>query len=115
MTRGKLGEDIALEFLTKKGYKLIERNYYSRFGEIDIIMKNDRYIIFVEVKLRKNNKYGTPAEFVTAKKQQKIIITAEDWLLKNKTELQPRFDVIEIYMPKDNKVSINHIENAFDA
>ena len=115
MTRGKLGEDIALEFLTKKGYKLIERNYYSRFGEIDIIMKNDRYIIFVEVKLRKNNKYGTPAEFVTAKKQQKIIITAEDGLLKNKTELQPRFDVIEIYMPKDNKVSINHIENAFDA
>ena len=115
MNRGKLGEDIALEFLSKKGYRLIERNYHSRFGEIDIIMKNDRYIIFVEVKLRKNNKYGNPAEFVTVKKQQKIIITAEDWLINNKTELQPRFDVIEIYMPENNQVSINHIENAFDA
>lgn len=115
MNRGKLGEDIALEFLTQKGYKLIEKNYHSRFGEIDIIMKNDRYIIFVEVKLRKNNKYGNPAEFVTIKKQQKIIITAEKWLLTNKVDLQPRFDIIEIYMPYDNKVSINHIENAFDA
>lgn len=115
MNRGKLGEDIALEFLTKKGYNLIERNYHSHFGEIDIIMKNDRYIIFVEVKLRKNSKYGTPAEFVTVKKQQKIIITAEDWIINNKTELQPRFDVIEIYMPENKAVSINHIENAFNA
>ena len=78
-------------------------------------MKNDRYIIFVEVKLRKNSKYGTPAEFVTVKKQQKIIITAEDWIINNKTELQPRFDVIEIYMPENKAVSINHIENAFNA
>ena len=73
MNRGKLGEDIALEFLSKKGYRLIERNYHSRFGEIDIIMKNDRYIIFVEVKLRKNNKYGTPAEFVTVKNSKKLL------------------------------------------
>ncbi len=115
MKRGELGENIALEFLTKKGYNLIERNYHSRFGEIDIIMKNRKYLIFVEVKLRKNSIYGTPAEFVTQSKQRKLILTAEKWLSDNKTSLQPRFDVIEIYMHEGSSVKINHIENAFDA
>lgn len=117
MTRGQLGENIATEYLLKKGFRLIEKNYHSRFGEIDIIMCDDKYLLFVEVKLRKNSKYGTPAEYVTESKQQKIILTAQSFLSENETDLQPRFDVIEIYMKQTSEKpdSILHIENAFEA
>ena len=113
---GGWGEDAALRFLKKHGYSKIDRGYRTRFGEIDIIVHNDEYIVFVEVKLRKNRDFGEAREFVGAPKQRRLRSTAEIWLSANDTKLQPRFDVIEIYAPDGTKTrdpEIIHIENAF--
>ncbi len=113
--RGKFGEDKAAEYLENNGYSIIKRNFSCRFGEIDIIAENDGYLVFAEVKLRKNDRYGEAKEFVNYSKQQKIIKTASLFLTKYETEKQPRFDVIEIYAPNGvlSSVRINHIEDAF--
>ena len=113
---GRFGEQTAAEYLKKKRYKIIGLNYSCRFGEIDVIAQNKKYIVFAEVKLRKSDAFAEAKEFVTQSKQEKIIKTASLWLSQNETELQPRFDVIEIYAPdgvSSRTVKINHIENAF--
>lgn len=114
---GHWGEQTAGEYLKKKHYKLVAMNYTCRMGEIDLIVKNREYIVFVEVKLRKNAHYAEAREFVTRSKQEKIIKTASIWLSQNEAKLQPRFDVVEIYAPdgpKSKSITINHIENAFE-
>ena len=113
---GRFGEQSAAEYLKKKHYRIIGLNYSCRFGEIDIIAENKKYVVFVEVKLRKSDEFAEAKEFVTFSKQEKIIKTASLWLSQNETELQPRFDVIEIYAPDgtaSKSIKINHIENAF--
>ena len=114
--RGKWGERIALEYLVKKGYTTVTTGFRSRFGEIDIIMKNKEFLVFAEVKTRKNANFAYAREYVSKVKQRKIISTANYWLIQKPTKLQPRFDVIEVYA-KDGehtiKPEINHIENAF--
>ena len=111
---GKLWEIKAADFLRKKRYKLVDVNYTTRFGEIDLIVKNRKYICFVEVKQRNVNSIASPAEFVTASKQQKIIASAQLYLANNSTRLQPRFDVVEIYTENNEIKSIKHLENAFE-
>ena len=114
--RGDWGEDVALEYLKMKDYTLVTRGFRSRFGEIDIIVKDSRFVVFVEVKTRKNASFAYAREYVGKAKQDKIRATASLWLASHKTKLQPRFDVIEIYAPQGvDTVSpeINHIENAF--
>jgi len=112
--RGKQGEDLALHYLTEKGYACVARGYRSRFGEIDIIVRNTQYIVFVEVKLRKNADFAQAREYVGRNKQRKITATASLWLSSHETALQPRFDVIEIYAPGGTALpEIIHIENAF--
>lgn len=112
---GAWGEKKAANYLRLRGYKIIDMNCRYRQGEIDIIASKRGYIVFVEVKLRKNDAYAEAKEFVTAAKQQRVMMAAQLWLAQNETELQPRFDVIEIYAPNGEKgrVMINHIENAF--
>ena len=113
---GKLGENFAAEWLQKNGYSIIGMNYHTRFGEIDIIAKNDEFLAFVEVKTRSVNSIARPMEWVTPAKQKKIIISAESYLQENPTELQPRFDVIEIITASKNEfkvIEIQHYENAF--
>lgn len=112
---GRFGERQAAEYLKKKGYTIREINFSCRAGEIDIIAENKRYIVFAEVKLRKNAVFAEAREFVTVSKQQRIIKTAQLWLLENETDKQPRFDVVEIYAPDGaaGKLTINHIENAY--
>ena len=113
---GRFGEQTAAEFLKKKHYKIIGLNYSCRFGEIDVIAENKNYVVFVEVKLRKSSEFAEAREFVTLGKQEKIIKTASLWLSQNETELQPRFDVIEIYASEgaaSKNIEINHFENAF--
>ena len=114
--RGKWGEGIALEHMIKKGYTLVTSGYRSRFGEIDLIMKNKEFLVFVEVKTRKNANFAFAREYVSKEKQKKLISTANLWLTKRPVKLQPRFDVIEVYA-KDGELTknpeINHIENAF--
>nr|WP_312576342.1 YraN family protein [Sedimentibacter sp.] len=109
--KGYQYEEIAKRYLLKNNYKIIEENFMSKFGEIDVIASKDEEILFIEVKGRKNSNFGMPREAVTLNKQKKIIATAKYFLLKNKYyDVQCRFDVIEILL--DDK-SIQHIENAF--
>ena len=112
--RGKWGEQQALSYLCKKGYTPVTRNFKSRFGEIDLIVKNSEFIVFTEVKVRKNTNFAHAREFVSSGKQNKIRTTANLYMSKRVTSLQPRFDVIEIYAKdEESKPQINHIENAF--
>ena len=109
--KGRFYELQAEEYLKNKRYKIINTNFLCKFGEIDIIATKDNVLIFIEVKARKNTKYGYPREAVTKSKQRKIIKTAEYFVMKNKYyETQCRFDVLEIII-EDN--IINHLENAF--
>ena len=110
---GRRGEAAAAEFLKSEGYRIVGMNYSCRFGEIDVIAENREYIVFAEVKTRKNADFAQAREFVTAAKQQRIAATAQLWLQSNPTEKQPRFDVIEVYGAHGSAERINHIENAF--
>ena len=113
---GRWGEALAAEYLRKKRYQLVALNYACRYGEIDVIVKNRRYIVFVEVKLRKSADFARAAEFVDSYKQERMRRTAALWLSQNETELQPRFDVVEIYAPQGTdtvRPVINHMEDAF--
>ena len=96
---GKIGEDLATKYLSSSGYRILERNYRGKQGEIDIIATEKNKIIFVEVKARTNLKYGRPAEAVTKTKQIHIEQTAKYYVCKNKLEnKQIRFDVVEVYL-----------------
>ena len=115
---GKWGERIALGFLEEQGYELLTTSFRCRFGEIDLIVKNERFLVFVEVKTRNNANFAHAREFVNKAKQRKIVSTAKYWLARNPGELQPRFDVIEVYAPDGQRTKspkVNHIENAFGA
>ena len=113
---GPWGEALAAEYLRNKRYTLVAVGYKSRFGEVDLIVRNKHYLIFVEVKLRKSDSFAAAREYVDRRKQDRIRATASIYLSQNPTELQPRFDVIEIYAPEgcDTKhPRINHLEDAF--
>ena len=112
---GRFGEERAARYLRLHGYRIVETNYSCRLGEIDLIARKGRYLVFVEVKLRKSGDFAAAREFVTRSKQKRILSTAAVYLAQNETELQPRFDVIEIYAPQGEKgkITINHIEDAF--
>ena len=112
---GQFGEEQAARYLRRRFYHIVERNYRCRFGEIDLIARRGGFVAFVEVKLRRDDSHGEAREFVTARKQQRVLAAAEFWLSQHETALQPRFDVIEVYAPagRDGPVKINHIENAF--
>ena len=112
---GQFGEEQAARYLRRRFYSIVERNYRCRFGEIDLIAKRGGNLVFVEVKLRRDDSHGEAREFVTARKQQRVRAAAELWLSLHETELQPRFDVIEVYAPRGESgpVKVNHIENAF--
>lgn len=112
---GRLGEDYAASLLLEKGYRILERNYHSRFGEIDIIAQNSGYLVFVEVKTREAHFSVSPLESVTAAKQKKLWKTALLYLQSHPTPLQPRFDVIGIITEGEGFTvkSVEHIQNAF--
>jgi putative endonuclease len=108
---GQIGEDRAARFLRTKNYKILARNYHSRFGEIDIIAQKNRSIIFVEVKTRSSNKFGTPAEAVNYFKLQKLIKTAHIFMKVHQLgAYQFQFDVIEV-MGREESFDIVHREN----
>ena len=115
MTRGALGERLAEEFLTGLGYTILARNFRTRLGEIDLIAREGEVIVFVEVKLRASDRFGLPREAVTAAKQQKLILAAEEWLAAQQDAVHARFDVIEIILPAEGMHDICHLQNAFEA
>lgn len=108
--KGNIGENIACEYMVKNGYKHIESNYHSRYGEIDIIAEDDKYIVFVEVKTRKSNTVYSGLEAVDSRKATKIMRTAFEYLAKNMTTKQPRFDIITVELIGGK---IKHYINAF--
>lgn len=113
---GAWGEAQAARYLAKKRYTLLATGYRCRFGEIDLIVQNKEYLVFVEVKLRKDDHFAAAREFVDFAKQNRLRTTAEFYLAQNPTHLQPRFDVIEIYAPygvETKKPFIQHLEDAF--
>lgn len=113
---GAWGEAIAAQYLRKKHYRLLATGYRCRYGEIDLIVTDRKYLVFVEVKLRKSDKFAQAREYVDFRKQERLRSTAAMYLADNPTSLQPRFDVIEIYAPLGTETKdpvINHLEDAF--
>lgn len=111
---GKDAEALAAKALKKDGYKILEKNYRSRWGEIDIIAKDDDTIVFVEVKARMSETYGNPKESVTIGKQKKISNTARFYLKENKKfDSRARFDVVAINIMNGN-LNIEILKNAFE-
>ena len=112
---GTKGEKLAAKFLKRNGYKIIQRNYGCKLGEIDIVAKKDKTVVFVEVKTRQTQEFGVPQDAVTATKRNQISKAAL-WYLKEKKLLEQscRFDVIAVtFSPDSRKPEIEHIENAF--
>lgn len=116
--RGDLGEETAVEYLKAQGYEIEFCNYHSPYGEVDIIVTKGDIIAFVEVKTRKEGSMLTAREAVSPSKQKKLIKTASCYIDENKIELQPRFDIFEVYF-SDSKnpeiTQLDHIENAFSS
>ncbi len=115
---GQKGEETAVKILTKEGYKIIERNFRTKMGEIDIIALDDEYTCFVEVRLRKNNNYGTPADTIDARKRRRIINTAKYYAQKKGIYDSPmRFDVVVInadtFGTELSNISAEVIKDAF--
>jgi len=113
---GHWGEALVADDLKKKGWKILDTGFRCRMGEIDLIAQNRDYLVFVEVKLRKNDQFGRAAEFVDYHKQRKLRAAAEFYLLRHPTDRQPRFDVAEVYAPQGMdtvRPTIHYIDNAF--
>lgn len=113
---GRWGEDLSAEYLRGKGYRILAANWKCRFGELDLVAEDGVYLCLVEVKLRKSAAYGSAAEFVDRRKQNRLRAAAELYLMRHPTDLQPRFDVVEIYAPQGMNTKeprISHLQNAF--
>jgi putative endonuclease len=125
-SRGQSGEEAAWAHLRRAGYALVERNYRSRYGEIDLVVEKDGVVVFVEVRSRKGNRFGTPFESVDRRKQLQIGRMANEYVARRRlADRRVRFDVVAVEWQdagpgiddvddvKDVK-TIDHLENAFD-
>lgn len=107
-----MGEDKAVEFLRKMGYRILDRNYRCRFGEIDIVAKDRDYFVFIEVKTRRDVSYGRPVEAINQLKINKILKTLSFYLTQNRIhDSNIRIDAIEVYFNNFKDIRINHIQN----
>ena len=119
--QGQYTENLACRYLESKGFKLIEKNFNCKMGEIDLIMKENNSLVFVEVRYRKTNNFGSGAESITETKQKKLIKTASLYLQRHAklNEYPARFDVVSITgcieTTELNKINFDWIENAFGA
>ena len=115
VTKGKEGEDIAADWLASRGYTIVARNYRQRFGEVDIIASQDEYLVFIEVKARKSDQYGSPLEAVTYRKQRQLSRIANDYLMRtNGQDTCCRFDVVSVVLDNDKAPQVEVIVNAFE-
>lgn len=113
-TLGTKGEDISVEFLKGKGYRILKRNYRYGHKEIDIVARDKNTVVFVEVKTGRSKKFGEPFEKVDSRKQEKLVQAAKAFIQENQIKgCDFRFDVISVDLRGDRK--IEHIENAFMA
>lgn len=114
---GRFAEEYAAQRLQKDGYRVTARNFTCRSGELDIVAERDGIIVFAEVKARSSRGLCAPREAVTPAKMKKITSAALAFLQRYPSDLQPRFDVIELIVDKDGSrvLSYDHIVRAFDA
>jgi putative endonuclease len=110
--KGKEAEDLAARFLESNGYEIVERNYRYRRSEIDLIVRKDNWLVFVEVKMRSSDAFGYPEEFVDYTKAKNIVYGAEQYTFENKYEGNVRYDVVAISM-RHGQPDIKHFEDAF--
>ena len=115
---GKKGEDMVAAFLQKQGCEILKRNYICRYGELDIVARKGELLLFVEVKTRQENALVKPQESVDARKQQRVVFAAQDYMVKcGISDLQPRFDVASVTVFKKDDggtgYNLNYIKNAF--
>ena len=112
---GEIGEDIASNYLKSLGFLIICRNFRSKFGEIDIIAKDDNTLVFVEVKTRRNERFGAAVEQITKDKQKRIMRVAKEYFRQYKGSVNyTRFDVVAINLLPDGNRNIHYIKRAFD-
>ncbi len=110
--KGTRGEEIAVAHLLKHGYQIIEKNWRHNHLEVDIIASINNTLVIVEVKLRANNFFGNPEEFVTKNKQKKLIRAADFYIKENNINCETRFDVVSI-IQNPNELNVEHFESAF--
>ncbi len=108
---GLKGEQAAVRYLRKKGWKILERNFQCRFGELDIIAKDKNCLVFCEVKTRSEGMIAAPQESVTYTKQQKMIKTAQYWVQANFVDCPMRFDVVAVTVSPKGRCAVEHLEN----
>ena len=116
---GAKGEEIAVRYLKKRGYRIVERNYRVKLGEIDIIAEQGDDLVFIEVKTRSDTSFGSPFESITKQKQKQLSKVALEYISKKKCYQRPaRFDVVGIQFRKGSKnfrdAAIELLQNAFD-
>ena len=112
---GSIGEDYAVEFLTKQGYRIMERNFKNTLGEIDIIAEHKGTLCFVEVKTRTSDSLGSPLEGVTRSKQRKLIRVAESYMkFRQRADQKARFDVVAVVLENTIRPKIELVQNAFE-
>lgn len=112
---GMHGENIAVSYLERRGYTILARNIRQRFGEIDIVAEDGDVLVFVEVKTRKNDRYGSPFEAVDFRKQVKLSKMAQFYISSNSLEDRlARFDVVAVRLDPHTRPEVEHIRNAFD-
>jgi putative endonuclease len=113
---GRLGEDLACRELERRGYQILARGYRTRAGEIDVIAAHGSTIVFIEVKTRLSDRFGTPAEAVTRWKQRRICRLAVDYLSRRRLSTRPcRFDVVAVAPDATGRLAVEIIEGAFGA
>lgn len=113
---GRWGESLAAAWLRERGWRVVAAGWRCRFGEIDLVAESDKYIIFTEVKLRKSAAFAPARAFVDRGKQERLRTAAQLYLQEHPTDLQPRFDVAEVYAPEGmdtKRPEIFYIEDAF--
>jgi putative endonuclease len=103
---GKKGEQLAAEFLIKKGFEIVVRNYRYKHAEIDLIIKRDDWLIFVEVKARSSNDFGEPEEFVDARKVNRIFDAAEEYIYATDWHGHIRFDIVSVKLGKEPVIEL---------
>lgn len=109
---GEIGEAMAVDFLLKKNYQIVTRNWRFLKAEIDIIAETEEFLVIVEVKTRSSDYYGNPEEFISPKKIKLLVTAANEYLISNDLQKEVRFDIISI-LHNSKKTEILHLENAF--
>lgn len=110
---GKLGEDLATDYLVSKGYTIFERNWRNHHKEIDIIAFDGKMLVILEVKTRQTDDFGTPDLAVDRRKQRLLIAAANAYIFRHNIDYETRFDIITVVVKEGQEPNIEHLEDAF--